>query len=80
MALLTNQAGVSANAFTAYIVVQSLRDRGKARTGILHSGPAHCDPDDEVLAECWARVIITQKPTSNGPPKFEIIFRDVAGR
>ncbi|WP_133795955.1 hypothetical protein [Prosthecobacter fusiformis] len=80
MALLTNQAGVSANAFTAYIVVQSLRDRGKARSGVANSGIGHCDPDDEILAERWARVILVKKLVANAPPTFEIVFRDIAGR
>lgn len=80
MALMTSQAGVSANAFTAYLVVQSLRDRGKRRDGIPNSGPGHCDPDDEVLAERWARLIIVKEPRNSAAPAFQIVFRDVAGR
>lgn len=62
MALITNQAGVSANAFTATIVVQSLKDNGKSREAIPQSGPGYIDPDDTMLAERWLRLILIQDP------------------
>lgn len=81
MALLTNQAGISANAFTAYIVVQAVRDKGKTREGITKSGPGFVDPDDTVLAERWARVLIRKEVTSPGAePKFRIVAINVANR
>ncbi|HRK14536.1 MAG TPA: hypothetical protein PK490_09605 [Prosthecobacter sp.] len=80
MALLTNQAGVSANAFTACFVVQAVRDNGKSREGIANSGPGHCDPDDEILAERWSRVILQKQSATSGAPAFHILFQDTAGR
>lgn len=41
------------NTVTACLVVQAVRDNGKPRPGIPHSGPGHCDSDDEILAERW---------------------------
>jgi len=64
MALITNQAGISANAFTATIVVQSLKDNGKPRQDIPQSGPGFIDPDDTMLAERWLRLILIQDPTT----------------
>lgn len=81
MALLTNQAGVSANAFTAYVVVQALQDTGTVRPGVTNSGPGHCDPDDTVIAERWARVLITKETTTTGQaPVFRVNLVNVAGR
>lgn len=81
MALLSNQAGVSANAFTAYVVVQAVRDKGQARAGITKSGPGYVDPDDTVLAERWARVLIRKEVSASGAePKFKIIAVNVANR
>lgn len=82
MALLTNQAGISANAFTAYVIVQAVRDTGKSRQGVANSGPGHCDFDDVVLAERWARVVITKMPSSSSTKgaSFRVVMQDVAGR
>ncbi|MEZ0386871.1 MAG: hypothetical protein ACAI34_07385, partial [Verrucomicrobium sp.] len=82
MALLTNQAGVTANAFTAYIVVQTIRDSGQARPGVTRSGPGYNDPDDAVLAQRWARVVIAKQTPSSATaaPEFRILAADVADR
>ncbi len=76
MALLANQAGTSANAFTAYIVVQTIKDRGKKRDGVENSGPGHSDPDDVVLAQRWVRSLILKETNSAGKPVFRIAFSD----
>lgn len=82
MALLTNQAGVTANAFTAYIVVQTIRDNGQARQGVVRSGPGFNDPDDVILAQRWARVVIAKQAPTNASsaPTFRILAADVADR
>lgn len=80
MALIANQAGVSANAFTAYIVVESVRDRGKKREGVENSGRGHCDPDDEVLARRWARLLILKERDASGAARFRTVLTDTAGQ
>ena len=83
LALLTNQASTSANAFTAHLVVQTVRDFGKARPECPKSGPGYCDPDDEVLAERWARVVLACPPSASDAPaprKFKVVSFEEAGR
>lgn len=80
MALIANQAGFSANAFTAYVVVEAIRDHGKKREGVNNSGPGHCDADDEVLARRWARLLILKETGVSGPPRFRIALKDTAGK
>lgn len=80
MALIANQAGVSANAFTAYVVVESVRDHGKKREGIANSGRGHCDPDDEVLARRWARIVILKERDASGATRFRTVLSDIAGQ
>ena len=77
MALLTNQAGVSANAFTAYILVQSLKDNGTAREDIPQSGPGFIDPDDTVLAERWLRILLLKQP---GTHQWKVAATEIANR
>jgi len=79
MALIANQAGFSANAFTAYVVVESIRDKGRKRDGMANSGHGHCDPDDTVLARRWARVLILKQPHESNAPRFRIALTDIAG-
>ncbi|MCW1886048.1 hypothetical protein OKA04_15020 [Luteolibacter flavescens] len=79
MALLVNQAGVSANAFSAYVVVESVRDRGKKREGVANSGRGHCDPDDEVVARRWARILILKERDASGAARFRTVLTDTAG-
>lgn len=79
VALLANQVSTSANVFTIHVVAQSIKDNGKVRKGIKNSGPGHSDPDDEVLAERWARVTIAKLPpqtATDAPPRFQILATD----
>jgi hypothetical protein len=79
MAFITSQAGVSANAFTAYIVVQSIRDAKRPLESDAPSGPGIMDAADEVLSERWMRVLIF-KDTDYSPPRFRIAATEVANR
>jgi hypothetical protein len=80
MALLTNQAGFTANAFTAYIVVEAIRDNGKTNEKIERSGPGFCDPDDTVLARHWSRQLIVRESKPDGSPTFRTLINDTIGR
>jgi hypothetical protein len=80
MALLTNQAGFSANAFTAYIVVETIRDRGRKNPDIERSGPGWCDADDVVLARHWSRQIILRETGSDGRPAFRTVSHQTIAR
>jgi hypothetical protein len=62
VALMANQVSTSANVFTIHIVAQSLKDKGLTRSTVRNSGPGHSDPDDEILAERWARIVVAKLP------------------
>ncbi len=79
MALITSQAGISANAFTAYIVVQSIREGRQPLETAAPSGPGYLDAGDQVTSERWMRIIIL-KDTSHSPPRFRIVATEVANR
>ncbi|MDB6172738.1 MAG: hypothetical protein JWL59_2049 [Chthoniobacteraceae bacterium] len=83
LALLLNQATTAANAFTAHIVVQSMRDLGKKRETIEKSGYGFSDSDDEVLCERWARVVLASSPDHSEVPeprKLRVVSFEKAGR
>jgi len=80
MALLTNQAGFTADAFTAYIVVETIRDNGKTNPQIERSGPGWCDPDDTILARHWSRQLIVRESKPDGTPTFRTLINDTIGR
>jgi hypothetical protein len=74
LALLTNQASTSANAFTIHLVAQVIKDNGSRIPDQPNSGPSHCDADDTVLAEKWLRVTI-QKSAANSL-QWQIVRRE----
>jgi hypothetical protein len=79
IALLTNQASTSANAFTIHVVAQAIRDVGKPRAGMSKSGFGYSDPDDAVLAERWARIVVEKVRSATDvekPPRFRIVHED----
>lgn len=79
VALLANQVSTSANVFTIHIVAQSVKDAGVERKGIKNSGPGHSDPDDLVLAERWARIIVAKLPPKSEDdhePRFQVLGGD----
>jgi hypothetical protein len=81
--LMANQISTSANAFTIHIVAQSIDDKGATRKGIANSGPGHSDPDDVVMAERWARVVVEKLPhdsKSPGPPRFRVVHANYVNR
>jgi hypothetical protein len=65
MTLLTGNSGTSANAFTVYVVGQSILDKGAPRTNVKNSGPGHLDTDDLVLASHWLRLTVEKIPQSH---------------
>jgi len=78
VALLANQVSTSANVFTIHVVAQSVKDSGVSRAGIGKSGAGYCDPDDEILAECWTRTVLGKTPSStptNASPHFQVLSR-----
>ncbi|MBL9116724.1 MAG: hypothetical protein JNJ83_17080 [Verrucomicrobiaceae bacterium] len=79
MALVTNQAGISANAFTAYIVVQTIKEAKKPNENITQSGPGILDAADTVTAERWLRLVIL-KDTQQTPPRFRVVAAETANR
>lgn len=74
LALLTNQASTSANAFTIHLIAQTIRDTGSFKPDQPHSGPGYCDIDDPVLAEHWLRLSVIQPDPAS--PALQIRRRE----
>lgn len=82
LALLTNQAGTSATAFTIHVVAQAIDDSGKKVENVDRSGPGHHDVDDVVLSERWARITIERiPPQTEGDHRvrFRVVAFEQAG-
>ena len=76
LALLTNQASTSANAFTIHLIAQTIRDSGSVKPGQPNSGPGHSDIDDTVLAERWLRITVEQPDPASA--ELRVIRRESA--
>jgi hypothetical protein len=80
IALMANQVSASANVFTIHVVAQTVKDSGVERAGIANSGPGSSDPDDRILSECWARVVVAKMPPLSDDdftPRFQILHTDI---